>query len=393
MISKLPIFSALNCTINTTEDCNLRCKYCYEVNKRSRSIDFVTAKKFIDLIFSDDDICCLREKGKDGLYDGLVIDFIGGDSLVDPKLLDDILSYLNYKYTVNDKFKIKGWKCSISSNGTLFSNPDVRNFLEKWKDNISLGVSIDGCPEIHDLNRVFPNGEGSMNSIIKNWDWYRKTFPIDSLGTKATCARSTIPYLYKSLKFMHEELGLKYIHQNFIMEDTGCTEEDYKELDHQLEMCVNYCLLHKDDLYWSMIDRDVFIPKEEDRCKFYTDGRCGSGCMPACGIDGNIYPCFRWLPHTQCNGVGAMCVGNVDDGFIHKENFIKVQEGSIRNNCTKEEKCRTCEYEPCCTYCIGGCYAEYNDFIRTTYICEIIKLQCKWTSIYWSKYEELHKMG
>ena len=40
MIRNLEEFPGLNCTINTTEQCNLRCKYCYEVSKRSRNIDF-----------------------------------------------------------------------------------------------------------------------------------------------------------------------------------------------------------------------------------------------------------------------------------------------------------------------------------------------------------------
>ena len=43
----------LNVTINTTEDCNLRCKYCYESNKRNRSIPIEYCKKFIDILLQD----------------------------------------------------------------------------------------------------------------------------------------------------------------------------------------------------------------------------------------------------------------------------------------------------------------------------------------------------
>ena len=84
-----------------------------------------------------------------------------------------------------------------------------------------------------------------------------------------------------------------------------------------------------------------------------------------------------------------MCVGNVDSGFTNIENFVKVQEGSIRANCTKEEKCLTCKLEPDCAYCIGGCYAEYNDFIRTTHICEVTKLLGKWSEIYEQEYRKI----
>ena len=386
MIDPRPSFEGLNCTINTTEDCNLRCKYCYETCKRPVSIDFDKCKKFIDLVLSDDDFCSLKGTDREWIYEGRVFDFIGGDSLMDVGLLDKIFTYINTKWQTLDNPPARGWRASLSSNGTLFSKPEVRAFCEKWAKNLSLGVSIDGCPEIHDMNRVFPDGSPSMPKILENWDWYQRTFPSDGYTTKSTCSRSSIPYLYDSLVFMHETLGLKWINQNFIMEDTGCTEEDYKELDRQLEKCVDYVYEHRNEMYWSMIDKGSFYPKPRDDT-FYTSGRCGSGCMPALSIDGKIYPCFRWLPHTQNGKVGVMCVGDVDHGFNHKENFVAVQEGSIRANCTKDPKCLECEYEPNCAYCIGGCYAEHGDFIRTTHICEIIKLQCKWTKIYWDRYD------
>ena len=393
MLKNLPEFYGLNCTINTTEDCNLRCKYCYEINKCNKTIDLESCKKFIDLVLQDYDFCRIKDTpSKDNrgesIYKSRVFDFIGGDSLMNVDILEEIFRYINKKTALLPGGQLEnGWRASISTNGTLFERSQVRAFCEKWKDNLHVGVSIDGCPEIHDMNRVFPDGTGSMSTIMKWWPWYKKTFPTAALSTKATCARSTIPYLYDSLVWMHETLGLKYINQNFIMEDTGCTEEDYKLLDEQLEKCTYYVLDHCDEMYWAMIS-DTFIPEDQPESNFYTEGRCGSGCMPALSIDGNIYPCFRWLPHTQQGGVGAMCVGNIRDGFNQTENFVKVSCGAIRNNCTKDPKCRECEYEPCCSYCIGGCYAEYGDFIRTTHICEIIKLQCKWARIYKKLYEE-----
>lgn len=392
MIDDILTFTGLNCTINTTEDCNLRCKYCYETNKRPVSITFDKCRKFIDLVLSEPNVCHISDPVIENFSKGRVFDFIGGDSLIDPGLLDRILCYINYKWALLDQSLFPlGWRASISSNGTLFEREDVRAFCEKWRNNLSLGISIDGCPEIHDKNRVFPNGKGSMEAILKWWPWYQKTFPDDCTRTKATCARETIPYLFESLKFLHEELGLTHIHQNFIMEDTGCTEEDYKELDRQLEKCCGYCLDHRTEIFWSMLSKS-FVPEEvPDRADFFTKGHCGSGAMPCLSIDGKIYPCFRWLPHTQNGQIGIMATGDVDQGFTHIENFQTVTDSAIRANCTKDPKCWDCEYEPCCHYCIGGCYAEYGDFIRTTHICEITKLQCKWARIYWKEFKRLEE--
>lgn len=395
MIKNWSTFDALNCTINTTENCNLRCKYCYETCKQNKNIDLNTAYKFVDLIYDsldrkEDFLKIGGDEEEKWLYEGVIWDFIGGDSLIDPELLDKIFTRINTKNALMKNPLPRGWRASISSNGTLFEREDVRKFCEKWHKVLSLGVSIDGCPEIHDMNRIFPDGKGSIDTILKWWPWYKTWFPIESLMTKATCAKSSIPYLYESLKWMHEELGLRWINQNFIMEDMHLTNSDLEELDRQLAKCCDYVLSHSDDLYWLILDHGNSEKKNDS---FYREGRCGSGRMPCCAIDGKIYPCFRWLAHTQNGKNDVMCVGNVEEGFIHPENFTAVQKGSIRSNCTKEQKCRECEFEPECSYCIGGCYAEYGDFIRTAHICEVTKLLCKWASIYEKEYRRIKHLS
>lgn len=382
-----------NCTINTTEDCNLRCKYCYEINKRPRNISAGTCKDFIDLIIEDDDPAGF---GTDSsrYKEGLVLDFIGGDSLINPGLLDEICTYLVYKLNFSSSKNASLWRnkyrLSISTNGTLFGREDVRRFCEKWKDVLSLGVSVDGCPAIHDANRLFPDGSPSTPEILRNWSWYKKMFPDNAVSTKATCSRSSIPYMLESLKFMHEELGLRYINQNFIMEDGGYTEADYAELAGQMDLCVDYVLSHRDDLYWSMIDRKQFA----EHCRtpepdWSRKGHCGSGGMPALSIGGGIYPCFRWLPHTQNGAETRFVCGDVARGMFNKKAFAEVRDGAIRSVCTEAEECRTCEYESSCPYCIAGCFAEYGFFRRTTHICRIVKIQCAAAEKYWSNFYAL----
>lgn len=406
MLAAKPEADGLQITINTTEDCNLRCKYCYEINKRNITIPLEYAKKFIDIILTDPDPVNLTIDD-DALFDtnlyqhGIVFDFIGGDSLMNVDILDDIFTYIEYKLNTTDNENCKIWRrkhrFSISSNGTLFINPKVAAFCKKWSPTLAVGVSIDGCPAIHDKNRIMlargPNGEelGSMQYILEGLDFWREVFPSEADTTKATMSRETIPYLYESLVYMHETLGLTNILQNFIMEDAGCTDEDYIEFDNQMRKCVEYTLEHCDEMYWRMLDKITFADHhrsegEDWNCK----GQCGSGAMPCLGINGNIYPCFRWAPHTQSkDNPEPMVVGNINDGLSHKEVFKKVRQGAYRCNCTRETKCINCEYESACSYCIGGCFAEFQDFIRTTYICEITKIQCKWAKVYWNEYNKL----
>ena len=154
MIENLDTFQGLDVTLNTTQQCNLRCKYCYE-DKTKGELSLEDAKKFIDLLLTDDDPAYVKNTKMEYLYDGLIIDFLGGDSLVNPVLLDEILRYVNYKLvSLNHRAK-NHWRASVTTNGTLFERKDVRDFCEKWRKNLSMTVSIDGCPEIHDMNRIF----------------------------------------------------------------------------------------------------------------------------------------------------------------------------------------------------------------------------------------------
>jgi uncharacterized protein len=111
--------------------------------------------------------------------------------------------------------------------------------------------------------------------------------------------------------------------------------------------------------------------------------------MPALSIDGKIYPCFRWLPHTQEDRERSeeYCVGDVWNGINHKERFRKIREATALKISPPE--CLECEYEPCCSYCVAGCYSEFGCFKRTTHICEITKIIAKAAEKYWDKYFEL----
>ena len=400
MLRRISEFKGFEITINTTEECNMRCKYCYEINKANKNLKFEEIKKFLDLFIIKEPQKVIELQNNElsnANKFGVLIDFIGGDSFMNVDLMEQTIKYFIYLVNTVDNKVTRVWRknyrFSISTNGTLF-NDKVKKFCEKYKDILYVGISIDGCPEIHDKNRIMsyrgPNGEeiGSMQFILKDWEWYKTLNKNMALTTKATMSKDTIPYIYESLKYMHEKLGLVDINQNFIMEDAHLTKEDYIEFDNQLRKSVEYILKNKNKLYWSVLDKEQFAKHYSSFKKdLASKSHCGSGDMPCLGVNGKIYPCFRWAPHTQTKDtMDKMVTGDIENGFNNFQNFFKVLENSEKKNCTKEERCKECEYESACAYCIGGCYSEFGDFIRTTYICEITKLQCKWAKVYWNEY-------
>lgn len=80
-------------TFVVTEDCNLRCKYCYITHKASnKKMSFETAKKFIDYILTADIETA----------DSVIVDFFGGEPFMEVSLVDKISDYFKLKtYELN----------------------------------------------------------------------------------------------------------------------------------------------------------------------------------------------------------------------------------------------------------------------------------------------------
>lgn len=387
MLAPLSQFKGFNVTFNTGEACNLACTYCYEINKKQTKLSLDYAQKFIDLLLTSDIAALEGTEHEWILQQGLILDFIGGDSLMFPELVDDIISYFVKRAHLLQHRWRDNWRVSISTNGTLFENPKVRELLEKWQPMLSMSLSIDGCPAIHDKNRIFTDGTGTMDAIRRNLDWYKSMFPHNYLTTKSTLNRDSIPYLYESLVFMHKELGIPQINQNFIFENMNLTRQDLKIFDQQMEKCVEYVWDNRDTLYWGMIDNRFYkaLSYRKNVAKSGDVGWCGSGSMPAVAVDGKIYPCFRFLPHTQGSGID-MSIGDIWSGVTKPENFVCIR--SQTRSKISPLKCKLCKIESSCAWCIAGAYSEKGKPARQTYICKTQKIQAKWANRYWTRFHK-----
>ena len=73
-------------TFQITDDCNLCCSYCYQINKGHHKMSFETAKKFIDKLLHNNDLIDNYVKSKNSL--GVILEFIGGEPLLEIELID-----------------------------------------------------------------------------------------------------------------------------------------------------------------------------------------------------------------------------------------------------------------------------------------------------------------
>ena len=150
----------LNVTICVTEECNLECTYCYMVGKNNfKKMTFETAKKIVDFIVNDP-YC-------NSLSDNLLIDFIGGEPLLEMELIDKISDYICLLlYSKKHKW-FNNLQFSFSTNGTLYDSKIMENYLKKHRYHAGFGFSIDGTKEKHDLTRITRDGKGSYDKVIK----------------------------------------------------------------------------------------------------------------------------------------------------------------------------------------------------------------------------------
>ena len=149
-----------NLTFIVTEDCNLRCKYCYITHKsKGKVLKLETAKKFIDYILTNNQI---------NRCDTVLLDFLGGEPLLEVELIDKICDY--FKVRAYEEGIPWYWKyqISIGTNGVNYSDESVQRLIQKNEGKISIGITIDGTKEKHDLQRVFPDGSGSYEVIHDN---------------------------------------------------------------------------------------------------------------------------------------------------------------------------------------------------------------------------------
>jgi len=132
--------------MNMTNDCNLRCRYCYADAGSSR------AKMRIDTAMN------IIQQGLLLPSKRLHILFHGGEPLLN---LDCITEICNRVQTLHTDKRIT---FAIQTNGTLL-NDDTVAFLKEA--HINVGLSFDGCSEAHNRLRVDKLGGSVWNKIVK----------------------------------------------------------------------------------------------------------------------------------------------------------------------------------------------------------------------------------
>lgn len=349
-------------TFVITDECNLRCKYCYEKDKQSKYMTIETAKKAADYFI---DIWQNR-------YDEVVFDFIGGEPFVMPDLLEELLTYIEERMRKQTKWK--RYVFSFSTNGVCFDDEKVCNLIEKHHEHMSVGISLDGCKTIHDYNR-----SNSFDALMEGFPYWRKQFWWCS--TKSTLNHESIPYVFESIKFLHS-LCMKHMYMNTVSEDVWQDGDDKLFYD-QLIKSADYILDNKlyKEKYISLFDLGTMMDIE------HQSNWCGCGsCMIAVDYKGNLFPCMRFKTLSKME---PLSIGNIfiDNGKI---DYKKLLPFYFCHNTIHTPDCENCDAKAMCPNCTAFCYDETGSiFDRVSYMCDMHRARVKANRYYWNKLAKL----
>lgn len=365
---------AKNITFIVTKDCQLACKYCYLVGKNEKErMSWDVAKRAIDYILG-------REN--EFTEESVIWDFIGGEPFLEIDLIDKICDYLKTEMYRRNHHWFESYRFSFSTNGINYHTDKVQNFIKKNLNHLSIGITIDGTREKHDLNRIW-KGEGpergSYDSVVRNIPLWISQFP--DAGTKVTISSADIPYIKESVLHLYS-LGIHEVNINCVFEDVWQDGDD-RLFEEQLMLLADAIIdgEYYKDYACSFFTEHMGKPMD---CKLENNNWCGAGKMLAIDAAGNFYPCTRFAQYSL-RDKKAWIIGNINDG-IDKN---KLRPFLTLDRCTQSaQECIDCEVASGCAWCQGENYDAADTptiFQRSTAICKMHKARVRANNYYWNK--------
>lgn len=334
------------CTLQVTDACNLRCTYCYQIAKDTHRMSFDVAKRYIDMLLEDD-----RENDyvNTKISQGLIVEFIGGEPLLEIDLIDQVTDYLYDRMLELNHPWLNKFMISICSNGVLYKDPRFQRYIEKNRFRLSFSISIDGNKELHDSCRVFPDGSGSYDIAIEGVKHFREHWH-GHMGSKMTIAPGNIHEVYNATTNLIK-LGYEEIFLNCVYED-GWDAHYGLMLYQQLTKLADYIIDNDlfDKVYFSIFEDTNFCPMSPED----NDNWCGgTGSMLSCDYKGDLYPCIRYMESSLGNDAKPLIIGNVYDGLLKKpeeKEIIKCMRCVTRRSQSTDE-CFYCPIASGCSWC------------------------------------------
>lgn len=302
-------------TLQVTQNCNLRCKYCvysgsYENRVHSnKRMNFETAQKAIDFLYEHS-----------SMSTAVGVGFYGGEPLLEMELLEKCVKY------AKKLFDGKDLSFTITTNATMLTDK-VADFLVE--NNFYVTISFDGPQKIQDKNRVMADEErGSFNIVMKNVEHFLKKYPEFSQHISFNVVLDPTNDFNCSNSFFMNYESLKKNNARGVLVSTDGLKKDL-ERNESFNIAYNYEMFKNflwscgklDDVgskltidYIEQIEQLVgkrTIGLEKNKKYAHPGGPCLIGVHKFfVNADGYFYPCERVDESVECTRIG-----NIEEGF------------------------------------------------------------------------------
>jgi uncharacterized protein len=164
-------------TFYLTEDCNLRCLYCFQ-KRRARRLDISSIRKALEFF-------------QEGLQKESFISFYGGEPLLEFDSIRQTVSFIENHKTLS----AKKLRYSISINGTLLTE-EILRFLNahKFKVNLSHDGTAQGITRPSSLNPLVLENMERLNRL-----------PDIEFETNSVFVPATVGEIFRSARFLLEK--------------------------------------------------------------------------------------------------------------------------------------------------------------------------------------------
>lgn len=320
----------MECTLYLTENCNLKCSYCYEGdNKRKKMLSKQNLEKALSFI--------VHNNPKTEIIN---LTFLGGEPLLNKKSIYEFMDIIEHKYPESKSL----FEFHITTNGILLDKEIIELFKE---NNVDVSISIDGDKRTHNLNRKSKNGQDVYETIIENMKLMQEMRL--EFFARMTITENNVAFLSENLNYFYN-LGIRKFHLG-IDHMAKWTEEGLKLLDVQMDKVDQFylnVLCGVDGAVLNLHDYKIgtFIAKSIPQY-------CSGGSIGHLTINssGELFPCGFVVNDDVWN------LGTVETG-LDRSKFLKSARGHVapKSVCHECDIAFTCSGAKCgfCNYTKTG---------------------------------------
>lgn len=335
-IPPAPVLKSL--CLNICHDCDLRCRYCFASTgsfggKRSM-MSFETGAAALDYLLTHS-----------GARRFLEVDFFGGEPLLNIDVVKRLVAYGRER----EKEFGKTLRFTFTTN-CVGLTPEITAWAED--NNVSVVLSHDGRPEVHDRQRVFPGGKGSYDRVTENIKYFLSQNKRGNAIVRGTYTAYNKDFCADIEHWL--DLGFPRLSMEPAVELSGprkLNEEDLPGLREE---------------YWKLAH--LFQARREegrpfDFFHFKLDLKHGP-CLPkrltGCGAgyeymvvtpEGELYPCHQFVGREEYR------LGSIEEGVLPESRPIV--EAFRQAHVYNKEACSKCWAR---FFCSGGCHANADLF-------------------------------